>query len=93
MAASWATTRAKPWHGATSATPSERELRRYDESLDAHQRAVDVFGGLGDIHGQATAWNNLGMALRGHGELGSAEEAGKRSVVLFRADRGRLPAR
>jgi tetratricopeptide (TPR) repeat protein len=60
-----------------------RELRRYDEALNAHHTALNTYQDLNDHHGQAEAWNILGAALRGRGEFDAAVEAGERAVALF----------
>ncbi|WP_208720075.1 tetratricopeptide repeat protein, partial [Amycolatopsis circi] len=41
-----------------------QKVRRFDESITAHQTARDLFRELGDRHREGQAWNNLGVALR-----------------------------
>ncbi|MFE6189296.1 tetratricopeptide repeat protein [Streptomyces sp. NPDC056465] len=49
-----------------------RELRRFDEALNAHETARTLFQRTGDTHGGAKAWSNLGLVLQ---ELRRFEEA------------------
>ncbi|WP_073384452.1 tetratricopeptide repeat protein [Nocardiopsis flavescens] len=38
--------------------------RRFDDDIDAHTLARDLYHQTGDTHREAVAWNNLGKALR-----------------------------
>jgi tetratricopeptide (TPR) repeat protein len=49
-----------------------REVRRFEEAITAHTRAVDIYQEMGDLHGEGTAWNNLGIVLQ---EVRRFEEA------------------
>jgi tetratricopeptide (TPR) repeat protein len=59
-------------------------LRRFDEALDAHHHARDVYTGLGDLGGQARTWHNVAIALRGlrrHDEALDAKQHSLRSYM------------
>ncbi|MFE2117901.1 tetratricopeptide repeat protein, partial [Streptomyces microflavus] len=55
--------------------------------LHAHQTARDLYHQVGDTHGEATAWNNLGTAYRGLGRVDEAVVAGKQAVAMLAATR------
>jgi len=62
-----------------------QEVRRFDEAIQAHQHAVQIFRQVGDRRHEGTAWNNLGLALRYVGRFDEAIEAdreGKRDVAI-----------
>ncbi|MGW4913639.1 tetratricopeptide repeat protein [Streptomyces sp. NPDC004270] len=40
-------------------------LRRFDEAIEAHRHARDVYTGLEDLDGQAKTWHNVALALSG----------------------------
>ncbi|HEX5496911.1 MAG TPA: tetratricopeptide repeat protein, partial [Mycobacteriales bacterium] len=40
-----------------------RQVRRFDEAIDAHQRDLEICRQTGDQHGEGMAWTNLGNAL------------------------------
>jgi tetratricopeptide (TPR) repeat protein len=60
-----------------------RKLRRFDEAITAHQRAVALFTELGDRHGEAGALRNLGAALQGVRRFDEAITAHQRAAALF----------
>ncbi|MGY0232144.1 tetratricopeptide repeat protein [Longispora urticae] len=41
-----------------------QEVRRFEEAIDAHQRAAEIARELGDRHGEGAALNNLGSVLQ-----------------------------
>ncbi len=48
------------------------QVRRFDEAITVHRHAGDLFRQIGDRHGEAQAWTNLGNAL---GEVERFDEA------------------
>jgi tetratricopeptide (TPR) repeat protein len=49
-----------------------REVRRFEEAITAHTRAVKICQEVGDRHGEGSAWYSLGIALQ---EVRRFEEA------------------
>ncbi|MFD3492693.1 tetratricopeptide repeat protein [Streptomyces sp. NPDC058690] len=59
-----------------------REVRRFDEAIDAHQKALTLHQQTGDTHSSAAAWNNLGLALHGARRFDEAIDAHQKSLTL-----------
>ncbi|MEU0238606.1 tetratricopeptide repeat protein [Nocardiopsis sp. NPDC006198] len=77
----YCTTRSVPEPGDVSGSVTDLSV----EAIEAHSRARDIFPQLGDAHGEATAWNNLGNALHQVQREQEAREAFERAVQGFRA--------
>ncbi|MGD3107536.1 tetratricopeptide repeat protein [Streptomyces sp. YGL11-2] len=58
-------------------------MRRFDEAITAHETARTVFHEQGDTHGEASAWNNLGLALSGVRRFDEAITAHETARTLF----------
>ncbi|MDQ7802358.1 tetratricopeptide repeat protein [Amycolatopsis sp. A133] len=61
------------------------QARRYDEAIDADQRALALFRELGDRRGEASSWSNLGIALLGELRIDEAIDAHRHALRLYRA--------
>ncbi|WP_075027931.1 tetratricopeptide repeat protein [Streptomyces mirabilis] len=61
-----------------------REVRRFEEAVDAHTQAVAAFRELGDRHSEGQALNNLGAVLQGVGRFEEAFDAHTRAAAAFR---------
>ncbi|MFJ3658270.1 tetratricopeptide repeat protein [Streptomyces nigra] len=55
-----------------------------EEAIEAHARARDLYGEVGDHRGEAKAWLGLGEVLRDAGRVEDAIEAFSRSLENFR---------
>lgn len=55
-----------------------------EEAIDAHLRARDLYQNIGDRRHEATAWNNLGIALLEAGWTEEAIEAYGRDLEICR---------
>ncbi|WP_319648859.1 tetratricopeptide repeat protein [Streptomyces sp. NRRL_B-2557] len=60
-----------------------RQLRRFDEALNAHQTDLNHCQQTDDTHGQAGAWNNLGNTLQELRRYDKAHEAHQTALTLF----------
>lgn len=58
--------------------------RRYDEMLETAESALNATRRLGSKHGQASAFNNLGVALSGLRRFDDAMEAYHLAIALFK---------
>ncbi|MBK1787152.1 tetratricopeptide repeat protein [Prauserella sp. ASG 168] len=61
------------------------DLHRFDESLDCHHQAHELFAELDDSNGTAWNLNNLGVMLVELDRLDEAEDTFDRALALFRA--------
>lgn len=52
-----------------------QQLRRYDEAITAHQRAIAMYRETSDRHRESTALNNLGLTLQAVGRHSGAISA------------------
>ena len=55
-----------------------------EEAITAHQDAAAIFRETGDRHGEGTALDNLGLALREVGRLEEAITAHQDAAAIFR---------
>jgi tetratricopeptide (TPR) repeat protein/transcriptional regulator with XRE-family HTH domain len=79
-------THLEPQYQAAAATilgNALRLVRRFDDAVAAHERAIDLYRQLGDQHGEGSAWTNLGLALENVGRLEDALTAQQRAGGLF----------
>ena len=60
-----------------------RNVRRFDEAITAHQRALALFTELGDRHREGMALDNFGSALRNVRRFDEAITAHQRAAALF----------
>ncbi|MFD5877043.1 tetratricopeptide repeat protein [Streptomyces sp. NPDC060322] len=60
-----------------------RELRRFDEALQAIETARTLHEQTGDAHGRATAWSNLGLVLQELRRFDEAHDAHDTARTLF----------
>ncbi len=66
-----------------------RQLRRFEEAIDAHRRAVEIYRETGDRHGEGQALNNLGVALGRLRRFEEAVDAHSEAADIFRESGGR----
>ena len=60
------------------------EVRRFDEAITAHQDAAAIYRDTGDRHGEGTARNNLGLALRQVRRFDEAITAHQDAAAIYR---------
>jgi len=59
-------------------------VRRVDEAIIAHQDAAAILRETCDRHGEGTALNNLGLALRKAGRFDVAITAHQDAAAIYR---------
>ncbi|MGA5145509.1 tetratricopeptide repeat protein, partial [Streptomyces griseoincarnatus] len=57
----------------------------YDEALTACTTARTFYEQVGDTHGQAVAWNNIGTSLRSLHQYDKAVAVGQRAVEMLQS--------
>ncbi|MFJ9662065.1 tetratricopeptide repeat protein, partial [Streptomyces griseoflavus] len=60
-----------------------REVRRFEEAIDAHTQTAAIFHELDDRHREAGALNNLGLALREVRRFEEAIDAHTQAAAIF----------
>jgi tetratricopeptide (TPR) repeat protein len=55
-----------------------------EEAVEAHARARDLYQAVGDRHGEAGTWNDLGVALEAAGRAEEAVKGYGRALEVYR---------
>jgi tetratricopeptide (TPR) repeat protein len=61
-----------------------QQLRRFEEAITALQDAAAIYREVGDLHGEATALNNLAWALQQTGRSEKAIAALQDATAIYR---------
>lgn len=69
---------------------AQRLLGRYDEANATYRKALELYGGAGDLAGQAVTWNNLGWTFVYLSRPDQALKSFEQGLRLARGTRNRL---